>query len=252
MEAEWLAAELEAGRSIESIARESGKAASTVAYWVAKHGLRSRHAARHARKGGIARDRLEQLVGEGLSGRQIAERLGVSQATVRYWLGRYGLETQLAARRRLSTTGLTGDGGETDATATCAKHGVTQFRRRAEGGWRCLRCRAEAVSARRRFVKAELVASAGGACAICGYAKSMAALQFHHLDPATKEFHIAHRGVARSLAAAREEARKCVLLCANCHAEVEAGVATIPIVAPEERPGVAQSGVAQLADALDC
>jgi hypothetical protein len=34
--------------------------------------------------------------------------------------------------------------------------------------------------------------------------------------------------LARALSAAREEAGKCVLLCANCHAEVEAGVATLP------------------------
>jgi hypothetical protein len=26
----------------------------------------------------------------------------------------------------------------------------------------------------------------------------------------------------------REEAKKCVLLCANCHAEVEGGVAEVP------------------------
>ena len=31
-----------------------------------------------------------------------------------------------------------------------------------------------------------------------------------------------------SAAAAREEAGKCVLLCSNCHAEVEAGVAVPP------------------------
>jgi hypothetical protein len=30
--------------------------------------------------------------------------------------------------------------------------------------------------------------------------------------------------VARSIARARDEAGKCVLLCANCHAEVEAGL----------------------------
>jgi hypothetical protein len=30
-----------------------------------------------------------------------------------------------------------------------------------------------------------------------------------------------------ALEAARAEAAKCVLLCANCHAEVEAGVATV-------------------------
>lgn len=103
--------------------------------------------------------------------------------------------------------------------------------------WRCLKCRAEAVVARRRSVKATLVAEAGGGCALCGYSRSMAALQFHHLDAAAKEFHISHRGVTRSIAAARAEARKCVLLCANCHAEVGAGVATIPEVASAVRPG---------------
>ena len=45
---------------------------------------------------------------------------------------------------------------------------------------------------------------------------------------ATKSFAIAGlRGVARSLERGRGEARKCVLLCANCHAEVEGGIATI-------------------------
>jgi hypothetical protein len=32
-----------------------------------------------------------------------------------------------------------------------------------------------------------------------------------------------------SIDAFREEMRKCVLLCANCHAEVEGGLITVPI-----------------------
>jgi predicted HNH restriction endonuclease len=35
------------------------------------------------------------------------------------------------------------------------------------------------------------------------------------------------QGVTRSLAAARAEMAKCVLLCANCHAEVEAGISAL-------------------------
>jgi hypothetical protein len=73
-------------------------------------------------------------------------------------------------------------------------------------------------------VKEILVAEAGGACSACGYSACAAALEFHHLDPALKRFTVAGRGVTRSLAEARKEARKCVLLCGNCHAEVEAGV----------------------------
>ena len=58
-------------------------------------------------------------------------------------------------------------------------------------------------------------------------ARSTAALHFHHVDPSEKEFAALPRGLTRSIAEARAEAAKCVLLCANCHAEVEAGVATI-------------------------
>lgn len=227
MDRDWLSARLSAGRSIESIAREAGRSPSTVAYWVNKHGLASQHASKHAARGGIERERLQALVEEGLSIRAIAEQLGLSYGTVRHWLKRYGLETERAARRRAARA-IVDEQGVTDMIAFCPHHGSTQFRRRAEGGWRCLKCRAEAVAARRRSVKATLVKEAGGRCAICGYDRSVAALQFHHRDPTTKEFHLAHRGVARSLAAARAEARKCVLLCANCHAEVEAGVATLP------------------------
>ncbi len=100
---------------------------------------------------------------------------------------------------------------------------MTTFAHRKDGGWRCLKCRSEAVSRRRRRVKEILVADAGGACAPCGYSRTLAALEFHHVDPAAKRFAVAARGVTRSLAEARQEAQKCVLLCSNCHAEVEAG-----------------------------
>lgn len=79
------------------------------------------------------------------------------------------------------------------------------------------------MTRRRRRIKQQLVEEAGGRCAICGYARSPAALVFHHLDPTQKRFHLARNGYTRSLARAREEAGKCLLLCANCHAEVEAG-----------------------------
>jgi hypothetical protein len=37
------------------------------------------------------------------------------------------------------------------------------------------------------------------------------------------------RGITRSLARLRAEAAKCVLLCANCHAEVEAEGIELPL-----------------------
>lgn len=78
------------------------------------------------------------------------------------------------------------------------------------------------------FVKQVMVDEAGGCCLLCGYDRCVAALAFHHLDPASKSFTLGQAGVTRSIARTREEAQKCVLFCANCHAEVEAGVAGVP------------------------
>ncbi len=93
----------------------------------------------------------------------------------------------------------------------------------SRGSYRCKLCRQERVSSWRRSVKARLVAEAGGRCAVCGYDRCQAALQFHHRDPGMKRFALSQHGLTRSFAKAREEALKCMLVCANCHAEIEAG-----------------------------
>jgi len=222
MDADWLAAQLEQGRSIESIAREVGRSPSTVAYWVAKHGLASAHAPRHAARGGIARESLEPLVEAGMPIRAIADQLGVSYTTVRHWLKRYELTTPRA--RRLADTADARATGADTCQGLCPQHGRVTLVRRGPGAFGCPRCRSEAVDRRRREMKRILVAEAGGACVLCGYSGTPAALHFHHVDPTTKSFGVGYTGVTRSLAAARAEAAKCVLLCARCHAEVEAGV----------------------------
>jgi transposase len=223
MDREALAVQLHAGYSIEAIARDAGRPASTVAYWVNKYGLTSQHAARHAPRGGIEREQLQALVEEGLSIRQIAGRCGVSATTVRHWLQRHALKTQPARYARR-------DGPRpSELLRECTRHGWTGFVRvGAEGHYRCARCNAEAVSDRRRRVKEILVAEAGGACVLCGFDAYAGALQFHHRDPATKAFEVSRQGVTRSLQRLRQEARKCVLLCANCHAMVEAGLVSLP------------------------
>jgi len=89
---------------------------------------------------------------------------------------------------------------------------------------RCAKCSAEAVSRRRRTVKRILVEEAGGRCLLCGFDEHPAALQFHHRVPGDKCFNLSSKGLTKGLAILRAEARKCVLLCANCHAMVEIGV----------------------------
>ncbi len=91
----------------------------------------------------------------------------------------------------------------------------------------------ERVSEWRRRAKRRLIEEAGGHCRLCGYERCPAALQFHHLDPSQKTFALSHDGVARSFEEVRTEARKCALLCANCHAEVEVGYASLESRGPQ-------------------
>ena len=170
----------------------------------------------------MGKERLGELVEARLTVRQIAKELGVTPLTVSRWLREAGLSTARARERAAAREARSSGTAETELE--CPVHGLTLHRQRPRGSYACLRCRSESVVRRRRKVKAILVEEAGGRCERCGYDRHVAALHFHHRDPKTKRFALAAAGVARSLERARAEARKCALLCANCHAEVEAGM----------------------------
>jgi hypothetical protein len=69
----------------------------------------------------------------------------------------------------------------------------------------------------------------GGRCVCCGYNRSPFALDFHHVNPHEKVATISKiRSSHGSWATMVEELRKCVLLCANCHREVENGYLEVP------------------------
>jgi transposase-like protein len=165
---------------------------------------------------------LEEMVESGATLSEIALTFGVHTATVRRWLRREGLETQ--RMRRTAENAAARARGTHEVIRACALHGRTRFVADRRGSFRCLRCRSAAVSARRRRVKEQLVLEVGGRCSACGYDRCLRALSFHHVDPQTKSFGVAYRGATRSLERARAEVRKCVLLCANCDMEVEAGL----------------------------
>jgi transposase len=213
---------LDQGLSLAEIGRRVERHEATVGYWVKKYGLHAVNSSTHAARGALAREELENLVKAGVSIAQIAEAVGRSKTTVRYWLKEYGLRTRQPSRRE------TVSGQPKQIMRDCPRHGLGEFQLRSSGGYRCLKCRSEAVTRRRRRVKQLLVDEAGGVCRTCGYGRCVAALHFHHREPADKRFALSLRGVTRSLVSARAEAEKCVLLCANCHAEVEAGVRQLP------------------------
>jgi hypothetical protein len=77
----------------------------------------------------------------------------------------------------------------------------------------------ERVERKRR--KEVLVKMLGGCCSTCGYNLSIRALSFHHKDPSKKKFDISSNGgLMENWDVLLNEARKCKLLCLNCHAEL--------------------------------
>jgi len=77
--------------------------------------------------------------------------------------------------------------------------------------------------------KARAVAHMGGSCSGCGDVTVPALLEFHHRDAAEKEFGISRDGMVRPWEEIVTELAKCVMLCANCHREVHAGVRQIEV-----------------------
>jgi transcriptional regulator with XRE-family HTH domain len=218
---EYLVQRLSEGLSFEQLGKEAGLHGSTIAYWAKRHGLSSMGSARFAARGEPDRDALEELAASGVTLKEIAGALDRSISTVRYWLTKWDIQRP---RRRVRADPATAPPVIEDK---CRRHGLTRFGLEGRGYYRCLLCRQERVSAWRRRVKRTLVEEAGGKCQACGYNRCAAALQFHHLNPMEKVFNLSHDSVARSIARARAEAAKCLLLCANCHAEVEVGYLTL-------------------------
>jgi transposase len=222
MEKAFLEECLAEGMSLKAIGKRVGKHESTVSYWLKKHGLEAARAEKHAAKGAPSKEEMERLLRAGMSLREVADRLDRSLATVRHWMKRYELKSNPRPKHW-------SPGRARETMSICGHHGETMFVREGRGYYRCKRCRVEATVRRRHLLKRILVEEAGGQCILCGYSKCVRALEFHHLDPTTKQFELGYRGCTRSLASLRAEASKCALLCSNCHAEVEAGIASVPL-----------------------
>jgi hypothetical protein len=89
-----------------------------------------------------------------------------------------------------------------------------------KNGHRKTVCNSCNVTQFRRRRKEKCVMYKGGKCEKCGYNKCLGALQFHHIDPSEKEFGLSGKGVPKSWERCKTELDKCILLCANCHAEL--------------------------------
>ena len=86
----------------------------------------------------------------------------------------------------------------------------------------CKKCFNKMLFKKRKNYQIEAIELLGGKCCRCGYNKCLSALEFHHEDLSKKEFGIG--GSAKGRSKILEEAKKCILLCANCHREAHANL----------------------------
>jgi predicted HNH restriction endonuclease len=76
----------------------------------------------------------------------------------------------------------------------------------------------------RRNTKTRAVGMFGATCYGCAAEFASPIFEFHHRSAETKEFGVASEGLNRRWQKVVAELAKCVMLCANCHREVHAGV----------------------------
>ncbi len=76
------------------------------------------------------------------------------------------------------------------------------------------------VDKRRKDLKDKSLRYKGNSCKICGYGKCKEALVFHHEKTGKKDFAVSGGGYTRSWERIKRELDKCILVCANCHAEI--------------------------------
>lgn len=85
------------------------------------------------------------------------------------------------------------------------------------------KCNSCMANSRRQERLQKMIDYKGGECVRCGYNRHPAGFDFHHVDQKTKKFGISGNHT-RKWSIIVEELDKCILVCATCHREIEAGV----------------------------
>lgn len=78
----------------------------------------------------------------------------------------------------------------------------------------------------RKMIKKWAIDYKGNQCQCCGYNKCIEALDFHHVNPEEKDFNLSDRDIKLDWNMIKKEIDKCILICANCHREIHAGLRT--------------------------
>ena len=171
----------------------------------------------------MKKELLENFIKQGMTQREIAEKVNKSQTSVKYWLNKYNIKTN-------NTVGPRGYKSNPSKDKTCplckTEKALSEFYKRKRGDYSgyCKQCVLEQTRERQRHrgleMKIKYINLAGGKCSRCGYNKNLASLVFHHVKEETKEFELSMRELSGySEKKIMKEFEKCIVLCHNCHSE---------------------------------
>ena len=113
--------------------------------------------------------------------------------------------------------------GEKFCVGCNTKKSITEFYTQYDKSRRirkyCKSCSNNFTLTRQKTFKKRCVDYKGGKCELCGYYKSLWALEFHHKNPKEKDFVITKAKSKSFDDDVLKELNKCMLLCSNCHRE---------------------------------
>ena len=146
--------------------------------------------------------------------RDISKKTGKSLTSIRYWFKKYGLLPKknpninsIITKKKICPKCNT----EKDIRNFYKRKGILF------GSVYCRECTNSSTVERMNLFKSKCVDYKGGCCQNCGYNR----------DPTSKDFTIAHMRSYSFDDIVKFELDKCVLLCSNCHREVENGITLI-------------------------
>lgn len=174
----------------------------------------------------MEKSKLKHLyISKRLTQSQIAEKMGCSESKVKYYLQKY----DLVKKEILISTDET---PKICSSCNVEKPGTEFYMKSWKGkrvvGSVCKICAKGKTMSRKRSNKATYVKMKGGCCQACGFDKYDGALEFHHVDPTTKEDRIGRMAKGPSSPELLAELAKCVLVCSNCHKMIHAGIIECP------------------------
>lgn len=155
-------------------------------------------------------EKLERLVEDRLTIRQIAVELETSFTNVRYWLKKYGLKTYNGPHGKKPVNYT-----RNRRCGTCGETDPEKFY--GDKANACASCHNDYTIKKGREKRLKAIALLGGKCTHCGFDLYSGALDFHHVDASTKDvaFSSWRNWSWKRIAV---ELEKCILLCKNCHA----------------------------------